>query len=206
MRAHRSRDWIGKIGIQIFERPADNAPEPARRKFALAGGFVDGNNASDFERDGCFFFCFADTALFVNVAENLELRLRDLQLAVAIFFHLAVERQHLPGLKTALQIRRIKPDALQPCAALADRELENRHAPRAKQPRIADLGNHCRHLSRAQLGNGTRVQPVFVAERQVVEQIVDGGKALGRQDFGQAWANAFHILHWSGRFQHLKRC
>ena len=38
------------------------------------------------------------------------------------------------------------------------------------------------------------------------ETVIDGRNALSGKHLGQARANAFHILHWSGRFQHLKRC
>ena len=39
---------------------------------------------------------------------------------------------------------------------------------------------------RAQFGNAPRVQPVFVAKGQVMQQIVDGMDALGGQHLGQA--------------------
>ena len=80
------------------------------------------------------------------------MRLYDLQFTVAILFDLAVERHHLSGLKAVLKIRSIEPDTLQPGAALADRELEDGHAARAEQARVADLSDHRRHLSGAQLG------------------------------------------------------
>src|SRR5208282_3048843 len=142
MRAHRRRDWIGdwiaKTGIQIFQRPADNPPKPARRKFALPGRFVDRNNPSNLKRGSRLFFSLVGSALFVNVAQNLELRLHDLQFAVAPLLDLAIKRQHLSGLKAVLKIRGIKPDTLQPGAALAHRELEDGRAARAKQSRVAD--------------------------------------------------------------------
>ena len=206
MGAHRRGDWIGKLGIQIFQRPSDNAPEPAWRKLALAGRFVDRNDASDLERGGGLLFSLIGAALFVDVAQNLELRLHNLQLAVAVLFNLAVERQHLSGLEAALEIRGVKPQALQLGAALADGKLEDGHTARAKQSRVADLGDYRRHFSGAQFGDRTRVQTVFVAEGQVVQQVVDGSNILGAKHLGQARTDAFHILHWSGRFQHRKRC
>src|SRR5208282_4197880 len=133
MRTHRSWNRIGNIGPQIFQRPPDNAPEPPRRKFALASRFVDRNNPSDFERRSRFLFGLVGAALFVNVAENLELRLHDLQFTVASLFDLAVERHHLPRLKAVLKISGVKPYTLQTTAALADRKLEDGHSPRAKQ-------------------------------------------------------------------------
>ena len=52
-----------------------------------------------------FLLGFVGAAFFVDVAENFELRLHDLQLAVAVRFDFAVEREHLSGLKTVLQDR-----------------------------------------------------------------------------------------------------
>src|SRR5208282_6259895 len=108
---------------------------------------------SDLERGGRFLFGLVGAAFFVNIAKNLELRLYDLQFAVAILFDLAVEREHLSGLKAVLKIRRVEPDTLQPGAALANRELEDGHAACPKQSRVANFGNHRRHLSRAQFGD-----------------------------------------------------
>jgi hypothetical protein len=39
-----------------------------------------------------------------------------------------------------------------------------------------------------------------------VQQVVNGSNILGRKNFGQARADPFHVLHWSGRFQHLREC
>src|SRR5208283_2788537 len=116
----------------------NNAPEPARREFALADRFVDGNNPSNFERGSHFFFGFffsrLGAALIINidVAENLELRLDDLQFSVTSLFDLAVERKHLSRLEAVLKIGGVKPDTLQPGATLAHRELEDGRSTRAK--------------------------------------------------------------------------
>ena len=144
------------------------------REFALAGRFVDGNDASDLKRGGGFLFGLVRAAFFVDVAENFELRLHDLQISVAILFDLAVERDHLSRLKLVLQICGVEPQALQSAAALANRELKNRHAACAKQSGVADFGNYRRHFSCAQFGDRARVQPVFIAKGQIVQQVVDG--------------------------------
>src|SRR5882724_2331351 len=78
MRANCGGDRVGSIGPQIVERPAYDASEPARRQLALAGGFVDGNDASDFERGSGFFLGLVGAALFVDIAEDFKLRLDDL--------------------------------------------------------------------------------------------------------------------------------
>ena len=72
MRAHRGWDRVGSIGPQIVERPAYDASKPARRKLALAGGFVDGNDASDFERRGGLFLGLIGAALFVDIAQQFK--------------------------------------------------------------------------------------------------------------------------------------
>src|SRR5580698_1759920 len=128
MRAHRRRDWIGNIWTKVFQRPSDNAPEPARGKLALASRFVDRDNPSNFERGGGLFFSLVRATFFVNVAKNLKLWLHDLQMAVAVFFHLAVEGYHLPRLKAVLQIGGIEPQTFQLGAPLADHKLKNGHA------------------------------------------------------------------------------
>ena len=90
-------------------------------------------------------------------------------------------------------------------ASLSGGHLENGHAAGAEQAGIADLGNDGRHLSGAQFGDGARVQPVFVTEGEIMQQVVDGVDALARQHLGQTRADAFHILHGSGGIEHLKR-
>src|SRR5208282_4144797 len=132
MRAYRRRNGIAQIGVQILQRPADNAPEPPRRKLPLPGRFVDRNNPPNLKRGRRFFLGLIRSALFVNVAKNLELRLHDLQSTVAVLFDLAIKRHHLSGLKAVLKIGGIEPDTLQPRAPLSDRELEDRHAPSPK--------------------------------------------------------------------------
>jgi len=96
-------------------------------------------------------------ALFINVAENLELRLHNLKSAIAIFLDLAVERHHLSRLKAVLKISRVEPYALQSGASLPHRQLKDRHAAGAKKPRVADFGNHRRHFTGAQLSDRARV-------------------------------------------------
>ena len=88
------------------------------------------------------------------------------------------------------------------CAALSDGELEDRHAAGAEQARVADFGDDRGHFSRAQFGDGARIQAVFVAEGQIVQQVIDGVNTFGGQHFGQAWANALDDTARSGRFQH----
>ena len=203
--SHDRGNWIGNFGRKILQYVVNDAAKPARRQASLPGRFVDRNDSANFQRRRSFLR--SPPLFFRRVAENLELRLHQLQLAtVLVFLHLAVERDHLPGLESIAQVGGIEPDALQPGPALAGSHLENGHAASAKQARGSDFGDDGRHFSRPQFGNPPRIYPVFVAERQVVQQVVDGVDALGRQHFGQARADAFDVLHGSGGLQHLKRC
>ena len=78
MGAHYGWDRIGSIGAQIVQCPAYDASKPARRKLALAGGLVDGNDASDFERRGGLFLGLIGAALFVDIAQQFKLWLDNL--------------------------------------------------------------------------------------------------------------------------------
>src|SRR5580658_2348949 len=117
MRTHRRRNRILRfrkdIGPKIFQRPSDNPPKPARRELALAGRFIDRDNPPDLERRCRLFLSLVSPTFFINVAKNLKLRLHDLQVAIAIFFDLAVERDHLSRLEAVLKISGIEPQALQ---------------------------------------------------------------------------------------------
>ncbi len=73
---------------------------------------------------------------------------------------------------------------------------------RAEKAEGADFGDDAGHLARAQLADATRIQPVFIAKRQVVEQVLDRANAFVQQDLGKAWANAFHILHAGRKVEH----
>ena len=77
-----------------------------------------------------------------------------------------------------------------------------RHAPRPEQTERAHLGDDAGHLSHTQLADAPRVQPVFVAKRQVIEQVLDGADALVQQDFGKTRADALHVLHAGREIEH----
>src|SRR5580765_3949563 len=206
MGSHCGWNRVGSRGAQIVERPAYDASKPARRKLALAGGFVDGNNASDFERGGGFFLGLVGAAVFVDIAEQFKLWLDNLQFAIAILFHFAVESDHLTGLEAVLKIRRVEPKALEAVASLSDRELKDRHSAGTKQAGIAHFGDDRGHLARAEFGNRARIEPVFVSEGQIVEEVVHRVQTLGGKYFGEPRTNPFDVLNRSGQFQHLRGC
>ncbi len=77
-----------------------------------------------------------------------------------------------------------------------------RHAAGAEEAEGADFGDDAGHLAGAQFADAARIQPVFVAKRQVVEQVFDGADALFQQDLGKARADAFDVLNVGGEIEH----
>jgi hypothetical protein len=81
------------------------------------------------------------------------------------------------------QIGPAKPHALHRAEPLSHRHLKQGHAPCLQQHRPTHLADHRRHRSRSQLTHGYRVQAIFVAKGQVIQQILDGlDAALGKLD------------------------
>ena len=107
----------------------------------------------------------------------------------------------MPGAELVFQVSGVKPDALQRVATLAHRHLKQRHAPGAKQAEGAHLGDDAGHLARAQFVDAARIQPVFVAEGQVVQQVFDRRDPLFQQDLGNLRPDALDVLHVSGEVE-----
>ena len=141
---------------------------------------------------------------FAGVVKNFELRLEDLEaMPVAVAgLDFAVERDQHAGSKFVFQICCVEPDALQGVAALADSHLEDGHAARAKEAEGAYFGDNAGHLPRAQLADAARIQAIFIAKRQVVEQVFDCAEAFFQQDLGKSRADAFDVLDIGGEFEH----
>ncbi len=119
-------------------------------------------------------------------------------------FHFAVQSHQHSGAELVLEIRGVEPDTLQGVAALANGHFEQRHAAGAEEAERAHLGDDAGHLARAQFADAAWVQPVFVAERQIIEQVLDRGDALFQQDLGKARADAFDVLHVGREIEHRK--
>ena len=201
--ANRRGNGVGDFRLQVLQHAVDDAAKPARGQPSVAGAFVDGHHAPDFQRLPLVLL-----AAFAHggIVQNLELRLDNLE-AVALAalgnFHLAVERQQHAGAKFVAQVAAVEPQALQGVAALAHGHLKDGHAAGAKQAEGAHLGDDAGHLARAQLADAARVQPVFIAKRQVVEQVFNGGDALVQQHLGKVRPNAFDVLDVGGELEHI---
>ena len=198
--AHGRRNGFRQIGSQIVQSLADDSPKPARGHAALPGRLVDGHDASDFERR-----CRLVVRVFcAGIAQHLKLRLNDLQFAtLRILLHLPIERDQLAGLEFVLQISGIEPEAAQPGSSLPHGQLKDRHAAGAKQARVADFADDGSHFAGAQLRDPARIQPVFIAKRQIIEQIADCCNSLGGENLRQLRTNSFDVLDWRGEFEHL---
>src|SRR5208283_4139084 len=187
---------------QIVERRANYLPKPARGQPSLPDRLVNGNNPADLQRLRRLLLRSV-VAAFARLSQNLELRLDDLQLSAArVLLDLPVQRDHLPRIEFVLQVGGMKPKAAQPGASLADGELKNRHAAGAEQPRVAHFPDHGRHLTRTQLRNAPRIQPVFIAKWQIMEQVADRVDPFGGKHFPDARSDALHVHHRSREFEH----
>jgi hypothetical protein len=197
------RNAVRNLRGQIFQRAVNDAPEPARGELCIRRRFIDRDNAPDFKRLD-IFRGFQIKLAFSAAVQQLKLRLGDLESAAfPSFFSLALERDELAGFEAITQIFTVEPYAFQGGASLASNQLKNRHAvARAKHGGVADFSDHGGHLAGAQLTNAARVQPIFVPEGQVIEQVFNGGNILLRQPFGNARANALNEFYFCVEVQH----
>ncbi len=113
--ADRLREGIGDLGAQVLQRVADCAAKPAGAELALPGRLVHRYDATDLQRLRDLRSAF----LPFGFTEDFKLRLDDLQAAPLVLFDLAVERNQLSGLETALKIAPVEPEAFEPGAAEA---------------------------------------------------------------------------------------
>src|SRR6266581_4207748 len=194
--AHGGGNGVGNLGRQVLERGVNGAAKPARGQFALSRRFVNGHDAANFQRVGSGCAWIAGTV--IGIVQDFKLWLDYLQAAAAgIFFYLAIESDHLAELEFVFQVAAVEPETFQRSPALSSDHLENGHTAGTEQARGSDFGDHAGHFARVQLGNGARIEAVFVAERQVIEQIFDGDDALGGESFGEARANSLDVLNGS---------
>src|SRR5581483_8912378 len=107
-------------------------------------------------------------------------------------------------LKLIFEVSAIEPDALETGATLAGGHLKNRHATGTKQGRGAYLSDDRSHFTGTQFRDSAGIQPVFVAKRQIMKQIINCMDALACQNLRKARTNSFYVLHRGGGFQHLK--
>jgi hypothetical protein len=131
--AHDCGNGVGRLGRQAFKGGTNHAAKPARSNSALSGGLVDRHDASDLERLTQLLIRRIGGAILPGLTKNLELRLHDLQFAVAIGLDLAVERYHLPGLELVSQVGSVEPETFHAIGPLPGGHLKDGHAAGAQK-------------------------------------------------------------------------
>ncbi len=185
----------------------NDAAKPARAQPALSNGFINGNDAADFERGCQLLFGGIGAAVFGSFADDFELRLSQLEFAAAVvLLDLAVKRDNLAGFEFVPEVSGVEPDALQSRAALPRGHLKNGHAAGAEKTRSPHFRNHSSHFTCAQFSNAPRVQPVLITKWQVVQQVVEGLDSLACEQFSQLRSHPLHVFNGRAQLQHLKGC
>ena len=191
-------------GDEVFEDVPKDAAEPAGGEAGTPGGgaaegFVDGDDAVDFERD--IFFVGA-----AGSGEQLELRLDHFEAAGggARGFELAVEGDHGPEGEAIFEVGSVEPHALDGGGSLADGHLEEWHAGGAEERGAADLTDNGGHGAGLELGDGLGVEAIFVAEGEMVEEIFDGVEVAAGELGGDALADAFDEAKGCGELEHFR--
>ena len=96
----------------------------------------------------------------------------------------------------------MEPEALHRKPALAESDLVDRSAPRPQQRRAAHFADDAGHFAGNQLVEAARVLPVFVAEREVVEQVFRRLDAFEGEHLRHARTHAAHKFHRSIQGRH----
>ncbi len=205
--ANRRRNGVGKIcGRIVLQRGVDDAAEPARGQPSLPAL----RRWARCARLPASATCARASPSSPASSASASCRISNCGCSICrpprprvLVLDLAVERHQLPGWKLSFEVAAAEPQAFQGVAALARGHLQDGHAPGAKQAGGAHLGDDAGHLARAELGDAARIDPVFIAKRQVVEQVFNGGDALVQQHLGQVRPYALDELNVGGEFEHI---
>ena len=189
-REHRLRQAFGHQAAHPFEQMEDHLALPARSQGRPAQRFVDRRNAAHLEQPRL--------GVGAGVGQDFKLRLDHLQIAAgARWLDPSVNGHRLPGMKLALQVAAVEPDALQRQPSLPDGQLEDGGLARLQQRRAAHLGDDRGHLAGLEFVQAARILPVLVTKRQVIEQVFGGQNALGGEQLRHARPHAAHVHHRS---------
>lgn len=179
-----------------------DAAEPAGGEARAPGGgaaegFVDGDDAVDFEH-GVFLIWTT------GGREELELRLDHFEAAGrgAGGFELAEEGDGGAEGEAVFEVGAVEPHALDGGGALADGHLEERHAGGAEESGTADLADDRGHGSGLEIRDGLGVEAVFVAEGQVIEEVFDGVEVAAGELGGDALADALDEAEGCRELEH----
>ena len=185
----------------------EDAAEPAGGEAGApgrgaAGGFVDGDDAVDFE--GGVLEGLGGGVGVVGVGEELELGLEHFEAAGGGAGGLdgAVEGDEGAEGEAVFEVGAVEPHGFEGGGALADGELKEGHAGGAKEGGAADFRDDGGGGAGLEGRDGLGVEAVFVAEGQVVEEVFDGEDALAGELGGDAVADAFDKAKGRGEIGH----
>jgi len=195
---------------ELFEDLPEHAARPLGAEFRAPGGgaaerLVDGDNAADFEHgtervgvgSGGVRQWWEEFELGLDHLVAAGLRARRL--------YLAVERDHLTELELVFEVGAAEPHGLEGLEAVADGEFEEGHGAGVEKDGAADFADDGGHLAGNEFVERLGMESVFVAEGEVVEQVVDGAHAAFFEGFGVAWTDALEKLHGRGKLDHSLR-
>ena len=201
---------------ELFEDGPDDAAHPLGGELGAPGSgsaeaLVYGDDAAHFEHGE-----FSVRAGGSGLRQDLELGLDHFEApggraltgdrrgghGGARRFEFAVYGDHLAGLELVFEIGSMEPDALDGAEALAQGELEHGAAASAQKGRSADLADDGGHGAGNELGHRLRVEAIFIAERQVIEEILDCFDAAFGETFADALADTLDELYRGREFQH----
>ena len=192
---HRRRKALRHRTPHSFQQMEDCLPLPARGQPRPAQRLVHRRNPPHLQQ--------ARLRVVAVIGQQLELRLNHLEiLSSPRRLDFAIQRDRVPGVKPALQIAAVEPDALQRQPSLPHGELEDGHLARPQQHCPAHLGNHRGRLARHKLIQRARILPVLIAEGKMVEQILGSLNLLGGQQLSHLGTHALYIHHRSVEASH----
>jgi len=136
--------------------------------------------------------------------DDFKLRLDHFERAAATAgaFDASVKGEELAGVEAVLEVGAVEPDALHAGGALANGNFEDGHALCAEEDDAADFGEGAGGFSGAEFGERAWVEAIFVAKRQVVEEVFDGENIFAGERGGDGGADAFDELYFGRELGH----
>jgi hypothetical protein len=194
-RKHRCRKALRDNAAHRLEQVEDDPSLPAGGHAASAQGLVDRRDPTHLEQS-----CLGIVA---GVGQQFPLRLDHLEIAGgARGLDFAVDGDGLAGVKFAVEVGSVKPEALERLAALAYGQLEDGHAAGTQQRGTADLCNDAGGFTGLELVQAARILTILIAKGQMVEQVLGRMDVFCGEQFGEARTDAAHVHHRSIETRH----